>query len=241
VKPVSFDDPFFDEISKYAVRFAMPVFFGASPHQSYSAFLRNGTVTLLRLGSRFLGVTCYHVLDGFRQLPSSQRGIFQLGPIVMEPENHLIAEDRERDIAVIDLTSFVGTSTGLREPNFVEPLSWPPADLSTDDVICLGGFPGIWRDQVDLGHLRFYSFSSGASEVTSVREDVIVTRVRVEVWGSLGGLSGGPVFAWRKTPILVAELVGFVYEYQESLDLMFVRSAAVLSEEGRILPHARGL
>jgi hypothetical protein len=54
------------------------------------------------------------------------------------------------------------------------------------------------------------------------------------VFGFLGGLSGGPVFAWRKTPVLVAELVGFIYEYQESLDLMFVRSAAVIREDGRL-------
>jgi hypothetical protein len=42
------------------------------------------------------------------------------------------------------------------------------------------------------------------------------------------------VFVWRKTPILVAELVGFIYEYQESLDLMFVRSATVIRDDGRI-------
>jgi hypothetical protein len=50
----------------------------------------------------------------------------------------------------------------------------------------------------------------------------------------LGGLSGGPVFVWRKTPILIAELVGFIYEYQESLDLMLVRSAAVIRADGTL-------
>lgn len=81
-------------------------------------------------------------------------------------------------------------------------------------------------------------------EVLSVRDDVIVTIVQVDdcitqfkhgkVWGSLGGLSGGPVFAWRKMPLLIAEIVGFIYEYQESLDLMLVRSANVVREDGSI-------
>jgi len=117
-----------------------------------------------------------------------------------------------------------------------------PSERLTDDVLCLAGFPGIWRDQVSLGYLRFYSFSSGASEVLAVTDNQIVTTVKAEacIWqinhgkvlGSLGGLSGGPVFAWRKTPILIAELVGFIYEYQENLDLMLVRSAGVIREDG---------
>lgn len=250
LKNVSFAIPFFDEISKYPVKFAVPVFFGDSPNSSYAASLRNGSATLLRLGDRFLGVTCHHVLEGFRQSRETQRGIFQLGPIRMDPEQHLISEDHERDIAVIDLTGFVDTVPELSVAKFVQPTTWPPGDVSTDDVICLAGFPGIWRDQMDLGYLRFYSYSSGAAEVVSVRDEIIVTTVQItdcviqinhgKVWGSLGGLSGGPVFVWRKTPILVAELVGFIFEYQESLDLMFVRSATVIRDDGRIVAKLLG-
>jgi hypothetical protein len=72
--------------------------------------------------------------------------------------------------------------------------------------------------------------SSGAGQVHSVGEHHLVTRVEVEkcvtqftnglVLGSLGGLSGGPVFVWRKDALLTAELVGFLYEYNEEYDLM---------------------
>jgi hypothetical protein len=242
VKDVSFANPFFDEISKYPVRFATPVFFGESPYSSYAASLKNGTATLLKLQNRFLGVTCHHVLDSYRGLKAAQHTIFQLGPVQIDPDKYLISEDRNCDLAIIDLTLFVGTVPGLTEAHFVQPTTWPPREVSKGDVLCLAGFPGIWREQEDLGHLRFYSFSSGTGEVLSVGEDHIVTTVQIKdcitqinhgrVWGSLGGLSGGPVFVWRKTPLLVAELVGFIYEYQESLDLMLVRAAKVLREDG---------
>jgi len=241
---VSFDDPFYDELAKYPVKFAAPVFYGDSPTSSYSASLKNGTATFLKLKDRFLGVTCHHVLDAYRERRFTLETLFQLGPVGLNPDQYLVSEDKERDLAVIDLTNFVGTGRALSVASFVEPARWPPDQVSTNDVICLAGFPGIWREQVDIAHLRFYTFSSGASAVLSVSEDKIVTTVQIQtcvteiqhgrVWGSLGGLSGGPVFAWRKSPILTAELVGFIYEYQESLDLMFVRAASVLQETGKI-------
>lgn len=241
---VTFDNPFFDEISKYPVKFAAPVFFGDSPNTSFDASLSNGTATFLKLQGRFLAVTCHHVLEGCRKFQSARSTFFQLGYVRMAPAEHLVAESRELDLAVFDMTPFVGKVRYFTEANFASPLTWPPQAVSTDDVICLAGFPGVWRDQVDQGYLRFYSYSSGAAEVVSVQDRKIVTTVQIQdcinqinhglVWGSLGGLSGGPVFAWRKTPILVAELVGFIYEYQESLDLMFVRSAGVIREDGTL-------
>jgi hypothetical protein len=244
LKEVSFDNPFFDEISKYPVRFAVPIFFGDSPNTSFNASLRNGTASLLKLRDRFLAVTCHHVLQGFRQCSSGEAAFFQLGYVRISPEQHLIAESPAIDLAVFDLTPFVGRTRYVTEANFVSTPIWPPNPVTTEDVICMAGFPGIWRDQVDMGHLRFYSYSSGAAEVVSVRDRQIVTTVQIQdcvtqmnhglVLGSLGGLSGGPVFAWRKTPVLHAELVGFIYEYQEYLDLMLVRSAAVIREDGTL-------
>jgi hypothetical protein len=232
-------------MAKYPVQFAQPVFFGESPHLSPAASINNATATLLKLQDRFLGVTCQHVLEGYRRSKATRKTVFQLGPVQLDPERHLISEDRDHDLAIFDLTPFVGAFEGLATAKFVEPSTWPPESVSTSDVLCLGGFPGIWREQVGPGHLRFYSYSTGAGEVFSVVDDKIVTRVQLQdcisqindgkVWGSLGGLSGSPVFAWRNTPILVAEFVGIVYEYQESLDLMFVRAAKVILQDGSLI------
>lgn len=241
---VSFDNPFFDEISRYPVRFAVPVFFGDSPSRSFSASLQNGTASLLKLRDRFLAITCHHVLQGFRERSATGTSYFQIGHIRMAPDQYVIAESSALDLAVIDLTSFVGREPYVTEAAFASAPQWPPKSVTTDDVICMAGFPGVWRDQVDLAYLRFYSFSSGAAEVVSVREQQIASTVQLQdcvtqinhglVMGSLGGLSGGPVFAWRKQPVLHAELIGFIFEYQESLDLMLVRSASVIREDGTL-------
>jgi hypothetical protein len=242
----TFANPFFDEISSYPVRFAQPVFFGDSPASSYSASLANGTMSLLKFDGLFLGVTCQHVLAGYRNgLTTREDIVFQIGHAQLDPLQYLKCEDRELDLATFDLTPFVGRVEQMNEANFVEPPSWPPSDISEDDVICLAGFPGIWREQLNLGYLRFFSFSSGASGVSSVGENHFVTRIEVEqcvvainegkVVGSLGGLSGGPVFCWRKSGLLRAEIVGFIYEYQENLDLLYVRAAKVLNRDGTFI------
>jgi len=240
---VTFDEPFYDEIGKYAVRFAVPVVFGESAASSYAAALNNGTATLLKLNHRYLAVTCYHVLASYRKRKAKHPStMFQVGTVALEPDTHLLSEDESLDLAVLELTPFVGVEPGLTEARFVSPLNWPPASVTTEDVLCFAGFPGIWRDQIALGHIRLYALSSGASAVLSVLPDRITTTIQVaecvtqinhgKVLGSLGGMSGGPVFVWRTQPLLTAELVGFIYEYQETLDLLLVRSGSVLTDSG---------
>ncbi|PYV74214.1 MAG: hypothetical protein DMG96_20835 [Acidobacteria bacterium] len=244
VQSVSFDNPFFDELAKYPVRFSTPVFFGDSPFASYSAALRNGTGSLLKLKDKYLGVTCEHVLRQYRRLKEAQT-VFHFGRIEINPEECLISENRDYDLVVFDLTRFVGAVSDFTGAKFVYPTAWPPRGVSREDVICLGGFPGIWREQINLGHLRFYSFSSGAGQVHAVGEHHLMTRFEVDkcvtqfnnglVLGSLGGLSGGPVFVWRKEAILTAELVGFISEYQTDYDLMRVTSANLIQDNGSLV------
>jgi hypothetical protein len=54
------------------------------------------------------------------------------------------------------------------------------------------------------------------------------------VIGSLGGLSGGPVFVWRVGPVVTAEFVGIVTEYQEIYDLLYVTRADCVQPDGTL-------
>jgi hypothetical protein len=85
-------------------------------------------------------------------------------------------------------------------------------------------------------------FSHGAALVHSVSGSRFATRLeldRVEriLWlkdlTNIGGMSGGPVFRWRKTK-LEAQLVGIIFEYQDSLDVMYARSTSVILSGGSI-------
>jgi hypothetical protein len=238
-----FTNRFNEELTTYAIRFAQPVFFGQSPLAAYSATLSNGTGSLIRFGEKFIGITCHHVLDAYRtRRQVDPQTVFHFGRIDFDPEHYLIAENPKLDLVTLDLTSFVGKVNELTAVSFLDPIRWPPGPVVTDDVIAFAGFPGIWREQVSLGYLRFYAFSSGASPVSSIGDQHLVTRIQLEecvaairgalVMGSIGGLSGGPVFVWRTKPILIAELIGFVTQYQEDLDLLYVRRANCLQVDG---------
>jgi len=37
-------------------------------------------------------------------------------------------------------------------------------------------------------------------------------------------MSGGPVFVWRRGLIVNAELIGFIVEYQQNIDLLYMRA-----------------
>jgi hypothetical protein len=234
---------FYKELSRYAARFAKAVFLGQLPALSESPLMASATITLIKFDSLFIGVTCQHVLAHYRKMQETYSDIiFQIGQARFDPLKHLIQEDKERDLATFNLTSFVGNVKGIEQSNFIEPVIWPPGDVLEDDVICLAGFPGIWREQLALSELRFYSFSSGATFVRAVSDERFVVRIEAEqhivtvnkgkVLGFLGGLSGSPVFCWRKGDLLRAELVGVIYEYQETLDLMYARALKVLNRDG---------
>lgn len=235
--------PFELELSRYAAKFARAVYLGEPPPFSPSTYMTSATLTLLKFDDLFIGVTCQHVLARYRELLKTHANIiFQIGQAQFNPLHYLISEDKDRDLATINLTSFVDEIEEERKSSFIEPSSWPPGEVLENDVICLAGFPGIWREQLNLGHLRFYSFSSGATFIRSVGEERFAIRVQAEegivtmnrgmTLGSFGGLSGGPVFCWRKSSLLWAEFVGFIYEHEATFDIMFVRMAKVLKRDG---------
>jgi hypothetical protein len=190
-----------------------------------------------------LGVTCHHVLEAYRKKKAQDPNVvFQFGRASLMPDDFLIDEDKCVDLATLNLTSFVSDMTGRDKQGLIEPTSWPPEAISTDYVIAFAGIPEIWREHMSPDYSRFYSFNSGISKVHSVTEDHLVTKIEVEkcitqprdgkILGSLSGMSGGPVFVWRKTNLLRAELVGFIHEYQETYDLLMIRAARVLREDG---------
>lgn len=240
----NFKNPFFEQLSRYPVRFAHPVFLGESPHSSYRAELASGTGVLIRLAQSLIGVTCEHVLADFRRRRKlNPRTIFSFGRLPIDAEGRLIDEDTTVDLATFDLTELSGDLDD--QGRTVEPRTWPPGDFADDDVIAFAGFPGRWREQPGQGGLTFYSFSSGASPVTSVGPAHLYTRIEIDKvlragvgrlnLGPLGGLSGGPVFVWRRGLIATAELIGFIKEYQENLDLLLIRRATCIAADGTLI------
>lgn len=231
------------ELSRYAGRFARAVYVGTPPPFSEDSIKHNATMTLIRFPEILVGVTCHHVFSKYRKLKANEPStIFQIGRMPFDPIHHLIAEDEKRDLATFNLTSFASEAHDLGRPSFIEPHHWPPRVVSERDVVCLAGFPGIWRDELNPHELRFHWFSSGATFVESSSGerfvvgvhtgDPVVTVNKDRTLGNLGGLSGGPVFCWRNELVLHAELVGFISDYEHDWDRMIVRTARILNSDG---------
>lgn len=228
------------ELEKYPLKFVTPAYFGVRPNNGKPAAVNSGSASLLRLHCHTFALTCWHVLDGYRQrLAEDGKVIFQLGNCELDPLAQLKVEDNKLDYALLwlnedqakELTSPEGPFDGKF---FVEPSQWPPAAVAVGEFVAFGGFPGELRKVKSFYEISFGSYSSGGAEVTAVGDDYLVCQFDRSRWVKHGyepeprtirGLSGGPVFAIRHSDagIMTHEFIGHVYEFSESLELLYVR------------------
>jgi hypothetical protein len=245
-----FENPRHEVLANYPISFCVPVFFGDFPASDGAAPVSNGSGCIVMLHGRAIGVTCYHVVEAYRgRRRHSPATHFNFGPFLLDPDEYLIDQDPVLDIVTLDLTEYVSSSRDLRGTSLIQPREWPPRSVSDTDVLCFAGLPGVWRESIGSSHLRFYSFSSGATGTDSVGDLHLITRIYMDdtlevlreglVVGSLGGMSGGPVFAWRRDPILHGEFVGIIKEYQETLDLLYIRRATCITAVGQLINSAQ--
>lgn len=233
------------EFEKYPLKFAIPAYFGVRPRPGKPATVNSGTASLVRIGGQPFALTCSHVLEGYRKRLAEGDCIFQLGNCDLDPLSQLKVEDEKLDYALIGLTEAQGKE--IAKPGgpfdgtfFCDVAQWPPGDVKEGDFVAFGGFPGDLRQAVSFDELSFGSFSSGASRVASVNEDYLVSQFEREFWvkhgheaepETIGGMSGGPVFAIRRsaeTDIMTYEFIGHIYEFSEDYELLYVRLARTL-------------
>ena len=238
------------EMAKFPLRFAKAVFFGDRPAKHKQQNVNHGTVTFLELNDRPIALTCSHVLDAYRKIHSNPDVIFQIGNLEFNPLERIIDESAssELDIVTIDLQGLnhkeLMSPEGIGSSLF-KPVHWPPNNVQQGEFVAFGGFPGVWRKNISWNEMIFDSWSSGATQVSSVREKYFVCQFERGYWvqsfnvhgydgldlHKLGGLSGGPVFIHRN---IYWEFVGMIYEFSENFDLMYIRPANLVLEDGII-------
>jgi hypothetical protein len=246
--------PLGKEMTKFPLLFATAVSFKDLTGVNSVHTVNNGTVTLVDLGSGQMAITCSHVLDEYRKrLKDNDNFVFRIGNTVLNPLEYLIDESPELDLATIDLSEInikeisLGKEIGT---SFFRPEAWPPDDVNEGDFISFGGFPGKWKEQVSSGDLMFDSFSSGATEISSINDEYFICQFEREYWvesldikngkelHELGGLSGGPVFLIRdNNGITYYEFVGIIYQFSTDYDLLYIRKAKFINKDGSILQN----
>ena len=243
--------PLGQEVSKFPLRFAKPLFFGDQPTKDKPSNVNNGTVTLVDFGKGPIGITCAHVLSDYRgKLRDKGAALFQIGNLKLDPLEQLVAEDKELDLATVALTkdqADIITGDGEIGAYFFKPDLWPTPLLEKDSFVAFGGFPGKWRERISDDELVFNTFSVGSCQVASVSLDHFVCQFEREYWvksldlqnrediNDLGGLSGGPAFILKQ---LHWEFVGVIYEFSPEFDLIYLRPSNLIAENGAInRPH----
>ena len=241
-------------LSKVPLLFARTIFFGPPPTAEQPCPLNSGTVTLIELGERRVAVTCHHVIETFRQRRADDpRLVIQVGNYNFDPEDHILDESADLDLAVLDFTNvptvhltpgpWLGTT-------FHQPHEWPPLPVKTGDYVSIGGYPGALREQRDTGEFDFHSLPLVGVPIRAAAADRMVIQLEREFWvenyekrpsdlfgfQDFGGMSGGPVVVERKrsSGIIGFDVVGVIYECSPELDLILVRPLSLVREDGTI-------
>jgi len=240
--------PLGKELSTFPLLFAKPAFFGQRPSKKRPTEIRNGTIALIDLGNGPLGITCQHVIQGYREYRENHDDVlFNIGNVELDPIAQLIDENTELDLALIEFTGKQIkeiTSEGKTGSAVFEPDKWPPELPKKDEFVLFGGFPGSLRVVESFTEIVFSSWSSGASRIDSANENRFISPFEREYWiksfgeehhlnlQALGGMSGGPAFISHG---LRFDFVGILSDYQENYDAVFFASVQPITQNGQII------
>lgn len=229
------------EMAKYPLRFCKPAYFGNPPSLQHPIIVNNGTVSLLTFCDRYFAVTCFHVLEGYRRkIAEGLPCFFAIGNCHLDPLSQIVAEDNAIDVAVIELTpaqviAIKRSDNGIGE-TFFKTNGIKPSPPKVGEFVAYGGFPGDLRQRVSFNELSFGSYSSGACRVTDLHTDYITCEFERAYWiknfneaepESLGGLSGGPAFVIKHSPVglISYEFAGIIFKMHEDTESLYIRHA----------------
>lgn len=238
-----------EKMAKFPLLFAKAAFFGPRPARDRPSDVNNGTVTLADLGSGPLAITCQHVVSCYRKRLAREKDIvFQIGCVELYALDQLVDEDQRLDIATIRLNDEQVEQITLEGEIGLcvfSPKEWPCPAPEPGEFVAFGGFPAKLRTVRSFDELDFGSWSSGASEISSVSDNQFVSAFEREYWvrtfglpglsdlDILGGMSGGPALINRG---LYWDMIGIVSQYHEQYDAMFFSILSAVHPDGTIEP-----
>jgi hypothetical protein len=204
--------------------------------------LHNGTIVFVNTGARTFGITADHVVEQFfEDLRSKQLVQCQMGGITVDLENRIIDRDAALDLATIDVSDvIIGGSCAYSHA----AIRWPPEQLRENEVILLGGFPGKLREvQGSTISSPFESFIGRVSNASSQNATLALNfdsliwsqNLAAKINEDIGGLSGGPVFRLVSESLERIELVGVIYQYLSSAELVLARHLSFVSADGHLV------
>jgi hypothetical protein len=200
----------------------------------------SGTLSFVDTGEERLAITADHVYRAYLQdLEAGAVLECQFGGVLVRPERMLIARHPQLDVATFRMPTVALT----KGASFHSARGWPPQQPKPGEWLFYAGYPGAHRVEndstIDAGLqtlLGPVSDVSGSTIVFCLDFESLHWPLHdgAEINRRLGGMSGGPVFRLVEQGLTRLELVGFVYEHGEGLELVFARAAGVVASNGTI-------
>lgn len=206
--------------------------------------LHGGTCCLVNTGDRYIGITACHVYDQYvkdkAKVPHLE---CQLGRYLFDPTSVLIDRDPRLDLATFSLDEATVNKIGGFAHQPAE--DWPPAAPGIGAFTIFGGFPGHFRSESP--DTIFNAFVSFFTKLTTDPQSSISCALNIESgfpWPNdavlvpgtdLGGASGGPVLVLKESPVVAWSLVGILYEYQASFEIVMARPVTRICADGTLL------
>jgi hypothetical protein len=228
--------------------YAAPFFWYEDGAVAGDHILNNGTASFASTGESLLMLTCDHVYAGWLAArTNNSRLVCQVGAAIFDPTEVLVDRDASLDLATFRISEVLLNAIGTVA---FSPMVWPPGPVLDSDIVMAGGFPGagIWRHNVGAGPIAetLFLFPTYTRRIDSVRVDNLGLRLTTEEAYStqgliptanpdLGGASGGPIFRVRDRDLVPLELVGIIYEYQQSWELLFARPVTLIQADGTLV------
>jgi hypothetical protein len=201
----------------------------------------NGTLTVIRSGVKQLGVTADHVYEQYL-IDKDRLEDFgcQFGGATADPDSWLIDRNQKADLATFQIPDVL---LGLANLHPTYPAQWPTEQAREREAVIYGGYPGSLREE--KGPTIETPFETLASAVATVSERHMGLQLDMaslhwpfhggeKINAALGGLSGGGVYRVIENPVEHVELIGFIYEHNETFDLIFARHAKFIGADGTI-------
>src|SRR5262245_60856086 len=182
-----------------------PIFVVPSLDSHREEIFGSGTYALIDTGEKRLLVTCYHVWDEYEKLhdaESKTRLAVAVSDSVIsfkEPRTHLIAGDRDLDLAVFE---FEPKTIGvLHQKSWFKVRDWPISKVNRAAYIVTVGYPGRLRKNVGgVCTVRSVPIPLAVTDTTDRTIAAFSTennqQVLNDIKDSLAGISGSPAYCY---------------------------------------------
>lgn len=237
--------PFGKQIHELVVLHMTFLVFGTHGERGEVRKRRNGTCFFMKTPQRLFGVTAKHVVETlWKAKDDHPETICQIGNILLDPAERMIAKGVKADIATFDITESELNRIGKR------PITlWPPQPPDVDNSgVVFAGFPAAAIQVNDPRTLGFgiYAATGIVQRVTDWQLSCTVdwehSAPPPSGMGELppkqfdtGGMSGGPMLSVRtKGGLVTFPLAGVVAEGRMETDTIIAERADCIRADGTI-------